>query len=91
MASREPRTSDRVTDPSEVEVLPEHEKRRIRQGIRLHQEVREKEHGPKRTVPLTSGAILLASGIFLGWAGSRFRERCSMVPQSCLVSSTNGG
>jgi len=72
MASREPRTSDRVTDPSEVEVLPEHEQRRIRQGMRLHQEVRRKEHGPKRTVPLTSGAILLASGIFLGWAGSRF-------------------
>ena len=75
MASRELRTSDRVTDQSVVEVLPEHEQRRIRQGMRLHPEVWRKEHGPKRTVPLTSGAILLASGMFLGWAGSRFRQR----------------
>lgn len=75
MASREPRTGDRVTDQSVVEVLPEHQQRRIRQGMRLHQEAWRKKHGPKRTVPLTSGAILLASGIFLGWASSRFWER----------------
>jgi len=75
MASRKPRTSDRVTEQGVVEALPEHEQRRLRQGMRLHPELWRKEHGPRRIVPLTSGAILLASGIFLGWAGSRFWDR----------------
>jgi hypothetical protein len=74
MASREPRTSDRVTDHSVAEDVPEQE-RRIRQGMRVHQETWRKEHGPRRTMPPTSGAILLAGGILLGWAGSRFWTR----------------
>ncbi len=64
MASRKPLTSDRVTDQTVAEALLEQEERRIRQGMRLHQEVWRKEHGPKRTVQPTRGAILLASGIF---------------------------
>ena len=75
MASLTPRTRDRVTYQSVAEVLPKQEERRIRQGMRLHQEVWRKEHGPKRAVPPTSAAILLAGGIFLGWAGTRLWDR----------------
>lgn len=75
MASLTPRTSSHITDQTGEEVLPEQEEHRIRQGMRLHQEVWRKEHGPKRTVPPTSAAILLAGGILLGWAGTRLWDR----------------
>ncbi|HYY68126.1 MAG TPA: hypothetical protein VE734_00195 [Terriglobales bacterium] len=57
------------------ELLLRQEERRMRQGMRLHQDIWRKEHKLKRNVPTGSAAILLASGIFLGWAGSRFLDR----------------
>jgi hypothetical protein len=75
MVSPELLTSDRIIDQSVAELLLRQEERRIRQSMRLHQEAWRKEHKPKRNVPTSSTAILLASGIFLGWAGSRFLDR----------------
>jgi hypothetical protein len=75
MASPKLLTSDRVTDQSVAELLLRQQERRIRQGMRLRQRAWRKEHRPKTNVPPASAAILLASGIFLGWAGSTFFDR----------------
>ena len=75
MMSREPLTSGRVTHQGVPQVLLEQEERRIRQGMRVNQESWRKDHGLKRTVWPRNGAIILAGGILLGWAGSRFWDR----------------